>query len=67
MTRKDLNTGENISLLIFIKSKVNMRQIFDDEPDTEEESVLRLSESLDNTEDYIDPQEMYGMGDFHLR
>lgn len=39
MTRKDLNTGENISLLIFIKSKVNMRQIFDDEPDTEEESV----------------------------
>ncbi len=33
MTRKDLRTGQNVSLLIFIRSRFNMRKIFD--PDTD--------------------------------
>lgn len=41
MTRKDLLSGENISLLMFIRSQYDMRKIFD--PDTMRRSTLQSS------------------------
>lgn len=35
MTRKDIKTGKNVSLLLFVMSRVNMREIFDDDQDHE--------------------------------
>jgi len=36
MTRTDLRTGQNVSLLMFIRSKFQMRKIFDPETDEHE-------------------------------
>ena len=33
MTRKDLKTGKDVSMLVFIQSKIQLRKIFD--PDTD--------------------------------
>jgi hypothetical protein len=41
MTRKDVLSGKNISLLMFIRSQYDMRQIFD--PDTIRRSTLLSS------------------------
>lgn len=39
MTRTDLKTGKNVSMLFFIRSKINMRKIFDPETDHQSEEV----------------------------
>jgi hypothetical protein len=31
VTRKDLVTGQNVSMLLFVRSKIQMRKIFDPE------------------------------------
>lgn len=39
MTRKDMRTGENVSLLMFVRSRYNMQQIFDPDTDLLEEDA----------------------------
>jgi hypothetical protein len=46
MTRTDLKTGKKVSLLLFIQSRYNMRQIFD--PDSEEPPLSQSVETLLN-------------------
>ncbi len=71
MTRTDLKTGKNVSLLLFIRSKYDMRKIFD--PDTEEHLVesrdTLLNEDVDESQELEVPDRnsLWEQSDFHLR
>jgi hypothetical protein len=55
-------TGENVSMLVFIRSKVDLKQIFDtDDYTSDTESILRTSMYSS------DGSEIYGNSEFHLR
>ena len=72
MTRTDLKSGKNVSLLLFIQSRYDMRKIFD--PDTEEPQNLVYSRDTLLNEDLEESQEsaeenktMLDESDLHLR
>lgn len=67
MTRKDLLTGKNVSLLVFIRSRFDMRKIFD--ADSISVSSSSQSETLDSKKEEIELQieETIGEAEFHLR
>jgi hypothetical protein len=79
MTRYDLRTGQDLSLLMFIQSKCDMRKIFDpdsDPPDSPTEVCeSERSEGLNITlvglsqseREQSKPPSLYSSGDFHLR
>ena len=46
MSRKDLRTGQEVSMLMFVKSKQQLLKIFD--PDTDRDTLINKSEDLQN-------------------
>lgn len=65
MTRSDLRTGKNVSLLIFIRSRFNMRKIFDPETDpVQEELIINTSKPEEELQESLLER---NEADFHLR
>ncbi len=60
MTRTDLRTGQNVSLLLFIRSKYDMRRIFDPDSDLEESNES-------SAEAMVEPEADWDDSEMHLR
>ena len=59
MTRKDLSSGKEMSMLMFVRSKQQMRKIFD--PDTDKQVSFISQRSVNDSQDQneFDAAELY--------